>query len=521
MGEVYLALQEKPIKRKVAVKVIKPGMDSNEVLARFESEQQALALMNHPSIAQVYESGLTEQEYPFFVMEYVPGLPITEYCDKHNLTSDARLELFVQVCEAVQHAHFKGIVHRDIKPSNILVTFQDEKHIPKIIDFGIAKAITGQGLTEKTLHTIHGQAVGTPVYMSPEQAELTGYDIDTRSDVYSLGIMLYELLVGVPPFERSDFERSGLVEMLRIIREDNPPKPSTRFSSLGDTSTEMAKKRGTSEIGIIKLLKGDLDWIVMKAIEKDRKRRYESATEFGKDIERFIKREPILARPPSGTYRFKKFILRHKFAAAGLLAVLIMVGLAGAVIKMRAVAKRANLASERHEESAILATLGELNSFSPEKREHSLQLINQIGHRILEGRATHQDCYEFALAMINVEILGRTLQATGNIRFGIRVNSIMKVLEEEIGILMIPRIRLNGSSIEWSPGIAATKFSGGKGRAEFEWNHVLEEPGQYILGGVMEARLIQASSSLGRYWRSSQFKSLEEAVDGEVILGFF
>jgi serine/threonine protein kinase len=520
MGEVYLAQQEKPIKRKVALKVIKPGMDSHEILARFESEQQALALMNHPSIAQVYESGLTEQGHPFFAMEYVPGLPITEYCDKHNLTSEERLELFVQVCEAVQHAHFKGIVHRDIKPSNILVTFQDNRHIPKIIDFGIAKAITGRGLTEKTLHTIHGEAVGTPVYMSPEQAELTGYDIDTRSDIYSLGIMLYELLVGVPPFENKDFEKAGLVEMLRIIREDNPPKPSTRFNSLGDTSTEVATKQRTTRVGIQKFLKGDLDWIVMKAIEKDRKRRYESATEFGKDIVRFIKREPILARPPSGAYRFKKFISRHKIAAAGLLAVIIMIGLAGALFRMQAVAKRANLVSERHEESAALATIGEWNSFTPEKREHSQQLISQVAYRILEGKATHQDSYEFAQAMTNVDIIGRTIQAIGNIRFGLRANSNMKALEGEIGILMRPRIRLNGSSIDWSPGIAAIRFSGGKSRVEFEWNHVLDKPGQYVFGGVMEARLIRASSSLGETWRDARYKSLEDAVPGEGIPGF-
>ena len=521
MGEVYLAQQEKPIKRKVALKVIKPGMDSKEILARFESEQQALALMNHPNIAQVYESGLTEQRHPFFAMEYVPGLPITEYCDKHNLASEERLELFVKACEAVQHAHFKGIVHRDIKPSNILVTFQDNRHIPKIIDFGIAKAITGRGLTEKTLHTIHGQAVGTPVYMSPEQAELTGYDIDTRSDIYSLGIMLYELLVGVPPFEDKDFERAGLVEMLRIVREDNPPKPSTRFNSLGETSTEVAAKRRTTKVGIQKFLKGDLDWIVMKAIEKDRKRRYESAAEFGKDIVRFMKREPILARPPSGAYRFKKFILRHKIAAAGFLAVIIMIGLAGALFKMQAVAKKVSLVSERHEESAALATIGESNSFTLEKREHSQRLISQVAYRILEGKATHQDSYEFAQAMTNAEIFGRTIQAIGNIQLGLRANSIIKALEGEIGIVMRPRIRLNGSPIDWSPGIAAIRFSGAKSRVEFdEWNHVLDKPGKYVFGGVMEARLIRATSGLGDAWTDARYKSLEDAVAGEGISGF-
>ncbi len=287
-------------------------MDSKDIVARFESEQQALALMNHPNIAQVYDSGTTEQGYPYFVMEYVPGIPITEYCDKNKMTTKERLNLFENVCDAIQHAHFKGIIHRDIKPSNVLVTFQDDKHIPKIIDFGIAKALTGQGLTEKTIHTIHGVAIGTPIYMSPEQAELTGYDIDTRSDVYSLGVLLYEVLVGVTPFEEKELEKAGLMEILRIIREEEPSKPSTRFNSLGDTSTDVAKKRSKSEVGMAKQLRGDLDWIVMKALEKDKKRRYNSAADLASDMERYLKQEPILARPPSFVYKTKKYLRRNK-----------------------------------------------------------------------------------------------------------------------------------------------------------------------------------------------------------------
>jgi len=325
MGTVYLAQQEKPIRRKVALKVIKPGMDSKEIVARFESEQQALALMNHPSIAQVYDSGTTEQGYPYFVMEYVPGVPITEYCDKNKMTTDKRLKLFEKVCDALQHAHFKGIVHRDIKPSNVLVTFQDDKHIPKIIDFGIAKALTGQGLTEKTLHTVHGVAMGTPVYMSPEQAELTGYDIDTRTDVYSLGVLLYELLVGVTPFEEKELEKAGLMEILRIIREEEPPRPSTRFSSLGDTSTDVAKKRNTNELGIAKQLAGDLDWIVMKSIEKDRTRRYSSTAELASDIKRYLNQEPIIARPPSVAYKISKYMRRYKAASFAIISIILLV----------------------------------------------------------------------------------------------------------------------------------------------------------------------------------------------------
>lgn len=328
MSIVFLAQQEKPIRRKVALKVIKPGMDTQDIIGRFESEQQALALLNHPNIAQVYDSGTTEQGHPFFVMEYVPGLPITQYCDKYKLTIEARLRLFMDICNAIQHAHFNGIIHRDLKPSNILVYNHDNKHVPKIIDFGIAKALTGQGLTDKTVYTAHGVVVGTPAYMSPEQAELTGYDIDTRTDIYSLGIILYEILVGFPPFEEEELKKIGLLEILRIIREKDPPKPSTKFISLGDTSTEVAKKRQTNNEGFIKKLKGDLDWIVMRAMYKEKSRRYSSAHELRTDIERFLKKEPVLARPPSTGYKLHKYIKRNKIKtiAAGLIFLSLIIG---------------------------------------------------------------------------------------------------------------------------------------------------------------------------------------------------
>lgn len=312
MGTVYLAEQDKPIRRKIALKVIKPGMDSEEVLARFESEQQALALMSHPHIAQVFESGLTEQGHPYFVMEYVPGTPVSQHCDEFKMSIPERLELFVRICEAVQHMHYKGIIHRDIKPSNVLVAYQDDRHIPKVIDFGIAKALTGPGLTEKTLHTRQGISVGTPVYMSPEQAELTGFDIDTRTDVYSLGVLLYELLAGATPFERETLQKAGIMEILRIIREVDPPKPSARLSTLGDRTSGIAQNRRLSESDLRKRLRGDLESIVMKCLEKDRRRRYGSVAELGLDVRRYLEGKPIQARPAGLPYKIYKFSRRHK-----------------------------------------------------------------------------------------------------------------------------------------------------------------------------------------------------------------
>jgi len=297
MGVVYKAEQTKPIKRSVALKIIKLGMDTKQVVARFETERQALAVMDHPNIAKVFDGGATETGRPYFVMEFVRGIPITEYCDKHKLTTRERLELFIQVCQAVQHAHQKGVIHRDLKPSNILVVVQEDKLIPKIIDFGIAKA-TEHRLTERTLFTEQGQLIGTPEYMSPEQAEMSGLDVDTRTDIYSLGVILYELLVGVLPFDPKTLREAGFGEIQRIIRETDPPKVSTRLSGLGDTDTSIAEQRRTDVAVLHKQLKGDLDWITMKAMEKDRMRRYATASEFAADIEKHLKHEPVLARPP-------------------------------------------------------------------------------------------------------------------------------------------------------------------------------------------------------------------------------
>ena len=312
MGIVYDAEQAEPVRRRVALKLIRLGMDTREVVTRFEAERQALALMSHPGIARVFDAGATEHGRPYFVMEHVEGVPITRYCDEQRLDMRQRLELVLRVCDAIQHAHQKGIIHRDIKPSNVLVARQNGKHLPKIIDFGVAKA-TGARLTEKTMFTSTGAWVGTPEYMSPEQAEIGGLDVDTRTDVYSLGVLLYELLVGALPFDARRFREASLDEIRRTIREEEPSKPSARLSTLdGDTSSEVASRRRTDPPALRRQLSGDLDWITIKALEKDRTRRYGSVFELGADIARHLRHEPVSAGPPGATYRMRKFVRRHR-----------------------------------------------------------------------------------------------------------------------------------------------------------------------------------------------------------------
>jgi serine/threonine protein kinase len=309
-GVVYMAEQEKPIHRMVALKIIKPGMDTAQVIARFESERQALALMDHPHIAKVLDAGATASGRPYFVMELVKGIPITDFCDRNHLPPEARLKLFIDICHAIQHAHHKGVIHRDIKPSNVMVTLHDGVPVAKVIDFGVAKA-TGQKLTERTLFTAYGQMIGTPAYMSPEQAEMSGLDIDTRSDVYSLGVLLYELLTGTTPLESKRLREAGYAEMQRLIREEEAPRPSNRLSSLGDSATVLAGNRGLDAKQLVRLLAADLDWVVMKALDKDRGRRYDTPGHFAEDVERYLRREAILARPPSALYKLKKFARRN------------------------------------------------------------------------------------------------------------------------------------------------------------------------------------------------------------------
>ena len=319
-GVVYVAEQLKPVRRKVAIKVIKPGMDSKEVVARFEAERQALALMDHPNIARVLDAGATEQGRPYFVMELVHGLPITEFCDKNKLSTTKRLELFLDVCRAVQHAHQKGIIHRDLKPNNVMVTLRDGKPVPKVIDFGVSKALSQQ-LTEKTIYTAYGQVIGTPQYMSPEQAEMSEVGIDTRSDIYSLGVLLYELLAGTTPVDPVRLRSSGYAEMMRIIREEDPPRPSNKVSTMGEQATAIAESRLTDCKALSRTLSGELDWIVMKALDKNRDRRYETANHFATDVQRFLSDEAVLACPPSFAYRVRKTVRRHRRLAIASAAV--------------------------------------------------------------------------------------------------------------------------------------------------------------------------------------------------------
>jgi non-specific serine/threonine protein kinase/serine/threonine-protein kinase len=310
MGVVYHAQQTQPIRRDVALKVIKPGMDTKQVIARFETERQALAVMDHPNIAHVFEAGTTAQGRPYFVMELVDGVPITQYCDSKRLTVRERIELFIPVCGAIQHAHQKGIIHRDIKPSNILITEHEGKSVPKVIDFGLAKAL-GHQLSDASMMTNVGMVVGTPDYMSPEQAELTRQDVDTRADVYSLGAVLYELLTGTPPLNRESLENAPYIDVLKTIREQEPPTPSTRLRH-STTSVKVASQRNTDPALLPKLLNGELDWITMKALEKDRTRRYETVNALARDIERYLEGEPVEAAPPSATYRLSKFVRKHR-----------------------------------------------------------------------------------------------------------------------------------------------------------------------------------------------------------------
>lgn len=404
-GAVYMAEQTQPVRRRVALKILKPGMDTRQVVARFEAERQALAIMDHPNIAKVFDGGATNSGRPFFVMELVKGVPLTSFCDLNHLAPRQRLELFISVCHAVQHAHQKGIIHRDLKPSNVLVTVHDTTPVVKVIDFGVAKAM-GQALTDKTLFTGFAQMIGTPLYMSPEQAGQSGLDVDTRSDIYSLGVLLYELLTGSTPFDKERFQKAGYDEICRIIREEEPPRPSTRLSELGRSGratrtgifhpsslASVSASRQMEPAKLMSLFRGEVDWIVMKALEKDRNRRYETANSFAADVQRFLDDEPVLACPPSARYRLRKFVHRNRGpVAAGLaLATLLVLGTVGTSIGL-AWALRA-------EEKATSAADAEIQA----KRELKKTLDAEV-----------QDGYfrriELAYTALAVNNLGRALE---------------------------------------------------------------------------------------------------------------
>ncbi len=384
MGTVYMAEQIQPVKRMVALKLIRAGMDSRTVLARFESERQALAIMDHPNIARVLDAGTTESGHPFFVMELVRGIPLTEYCDNHRLSLPRRLELFRQICAAVQHAHQKGVIHRDLKPTNILVEDHDGHPIPKVIDFGLAKATTGLQLTEQSLFTAFGSITGTPLYMAPEQATFNAIDIDTRADIYALGVILYELLTGSTPIRKETLQKAALDEMLRVIREDEPATPSSRIST-SEGLPSLAANRHVEPGRLGRFVRGDLDWIVMKALAKERVRRYDSVIGLANDVERFLNDEPVTAGPPTARYRTGKFIRRHRrqVVAASLVLLALIGGVIGTTLglfearrqerfanQLNNEARRQATEARRHEQLALAAAVEKEKARAAEAEQH-------------------------------------------------------------------------------------------------------------------------------------------------------
>jgi serine/threonine protein kinase len=404
MGLVFVAEQQEPVRRKVALKIIKPGMDSKQVIARFEAERQALAMMDHQNIAKVFDAGTTESGRPYFVMELVHGVPITDYCDANKLTPRQRLELFVPVCQAIQHAHQKGIIHRDIKPSNVLVTMYDDKPVPKVIDFGVAKAIE-QRLTEKSVYTQFGTLVGTFEYMSPEQAEMNAFGVDTRSDIYALGVLLYELLTGTTPLERPRLREAAFGEIVQLIKEEEPPRPSVRLSTSGALA-KVAAERRTDPAKLSRLVRGELDWVVMRCLEKDRTRRYDTASALARDVERYLRDEPVEARPPSAAYRLRKTIRRNRTAlsVAGVVAAALLLGTSVAVWQA-SVARADRQRAEKAENDRIEADAAAAARLKKEEDERLAERRQEKLDRAI-GAAFSGDLKTADIAIVEAEKAG-------------------------------------------------------------------------------------------------------------------
>jgi serine/threonine protein kinase len=439
-GVVYMAEQLTPVRRKVALKLLKPGLDTRQVIARFEAERQALALMDHECIAKVLDAGATDSGHPYFVMELVRGVPITEFCDHNRLPPPERLELFVQVCRAVQHAHTKGIIHRDIKPTNVLVTLREGAAVPKVIDFGVAKAM-GPQLTERTLFTNFVQLVGTPLYMSPEQAEMTGIDVDTRSDVYSLGVLLYELLTGTTPVDKDRLKQAAFDEVRRIIREEEPPRPSTRFNTMGEPARRsISAHRGIEPGQFNRLVRGELDWIVMKALEKERDRRYETASGLAADVKRYLDDEPVQACPASAAYRVRKLVRRNKgpVLAASLILLALVAGVIGTswglyraeqqrgIVErqrdelarrneaLRAANERARQAIEAITSATAVENLTRQQELRPEQTDFLDKMIRYYAEFAQEAAATEQERFRQARAYYRMGSMNRALGRSGD-----------------------------------------------------------------------------------------------------------